>query len=125
MVVSWSCELCGRLFATRDEWSAHAKSHLPDTKLLQDKMQQTQHQQQEKVHLSNQEKLQLLHHHNQNQQILNGHGIATASVSTATEFAGKAEFMFHVRGHFEGKVTDIAAADVLARSLVDNSGLCT
>lgn len=45
MVVSWSCELCGRLFATRDEWSAHAKSHLPDTKLLQDKMQQaTQHQ---------------------------------------------------------------------------------
>ncbi|KAF9810077.1 hypothetical protein SFRURICE_011245 [Spodoptera frugiperda] len=166
MVVSWSCELCGRLFATRDEWSAHAKSHLPDTKLLQDKMQQaTQHQQQEKVHLSNQEKLQLLHHHNQNQQILNGHGIATASVSTATvvneggggggggayfthghthyaperqhthahhlclmcrqEFAGKAEFMFHVRGHFEGKVSDIAAADVLARSLVDNSGLCT
>lgn len=45
MVVSWSCELCGRLFATRDEWSAHAKSHLPDNKLLQDKMQQaTQHQ---------------------------------------------------------------------------------
>lgn len=117
-------------------------------------------QQQEKVHLTNQEKLQLLHHHNQNQQILNGHGIATASVSTATvvnegggayfthghthyaperqhsqahhlclmcrqEFAGKAEFMFHVRGHFEGKVSDIAAADVLARSLVDNSGLCT
>lgn len=118
-------------------------------------------QQQEKVHLTNQEKLQLLHHHNQNQQILNGHGIASASVSTATvvnensggtyfthghthyaperqhtqahhlclmcrqEFAGKAEFMFHVRGHFEGKVSDIAAADVLARSLVDNSGLCT
>lgn len=45
MVVSWSCELCGRLFATRDEWSAHAKSHLPDNKLLQDKMQQaSQHQ---------------------------------------------------------------------------------
>lgn len=121
-------------------------------------------QQQEKLHLTNQEKLQLLHHHNQNQQILNNHGIAT-SVSSATvvneggggggggayfshghthyaperqhthahhlclmcrqEFAGKAEFMFHVRGHFEGKVSDIAAADVLARSLVDNSGLCT
>lgn len=41
------------------------------------------------------------------------------------EFSGKAEFMFHVRGHFETKVSDIAAADVLARSLVDNSGLCT
>ncbi|KOB74398.1 Uncharacterized protein OBRU01_01912 [Operophtera brumata] len=163
MVVSWSCELCGRLFATRDEWSAHAKSHLPDNKLLQDKMQQAtqQHQVQDKVHLSNQEKLQLLHHHNQNQQILNGHIATTSSVSSATvvnegggggyfthghnhytqerqhthahhlclmcrqEFTSKAEFMFHVRGHFEGKVSDIATADVLARSLVDNSGLCT
>lgn len=118
-------------------------------------------QQQEKVHLSNQEKLQLLHHHNQNQQILNGHIATTSSVSSATvvneaggggyfthghnhytqerqhthahhlclmcrqEFTSKAEFMFHVRGHFEGKVSDIATADVLARSLVDNSGLCT
>lgn len=123
-------------------------------------------QQQEKVHLSNQEKLQLLHHHNQNQQILNGHIASTSSVSSATvvneagggggggggyfthghnhytqerqlthphhlclmcrqEFTSKAEFMFHVRGHFEGKVSDIATADVLARSLVDTSGLCT
>lgn len=26
--LSWSCELCGRMFSTRDEWSVHAKSHL-------------------------------------------------------------------------------------------------
>lgn len=26
--LSWSCELCGRMFANRDEWSLHAKSHL-------------------------------------------------------------------------------------------------
>lgn len=26
--LTWSCELCGRMFATRDEWSIHAKSHL-------------------------------------------------------------------------------------------------
>lgn len=26
--LSWTCELCGRMFATRDEWSIHAKSHL-------------------------------------------------------------------------------------------------
>lgn len=26
--LSWSCELCGRMFATREEWSIHAKSHL-------------------------------------------------------------------------------------------------
>lgn len=26
--LTWSCELCGRMFVTRDEWSLHAKSHL-------------------------------------------------------------------------------------------------
>lgn len=26
--LSWTCELCGRMFATRDEWTIHAKSHL-------------------------------------------------------------------------------------------------
>lgn len=26
--LSWTCELCGRMFSTRDEWSIHAKSHL-------------------------------------------------------------------------------------------------
>lgn len=26
--LSWTCEICGRMFATRDEWSLHAKSHL-------------------------------------------------------------------------------------------------
>lgn len=26
--LSWTCELCGRMFGTRDEWSMHAKSHL-------------------------------------------------------------------------------------------------
>lgn len=26
--LSWTCELCGRMFANRDEWSIHAKSHL-------------------------------------------------------------------------------------------------
>lgn len=25
---AWSCELCGRLFASREDWSIHAKSHL-------------------------------------------------------------------------------------------------
>ena len=26
--LSWTCELCGRMFSNRDEWSLHAKSHL-------------------------------------------------------------------------------------------------
>lgn len=26
--LSWTCELCGRMFANREEWSIHAKSHL-------------------------------------------------------------------------------------------------
>lgn len=26
--LSWTCELCGRMFNNRDEWTLHAKSHL-------------------------------------------------------------------------------------------------
>lgn len=26
--LSWTCELCGRMFQTREEWTLHAKSHL-------------------------------------------------------------------------------------------------
>lgn len=26
--MTWSCELCGRMFPTREEWTIHAKSHL-------------------------------------------------------------------------------------------------
>lgn len=26
--LSWTCELCGRMFGNRDEWTMHAKSHL-------------------------------------------------------------------------------------------------
>ncbi|XP_073816155.1 uncharacterized protein isoform X1 [Musca autumnalis] len=26
--LSWTCELCGRMFSNRDEWTLHAKSHL-------------------------------------------------------------------------------------------------
>ncbi|XP_036324755.1 transcription factor SPT20 homolog isoform X4 [Rhagoletis pomonella] len=26
--LSWTCELCGRMFSSRDEWTLHAKSHL-------------------------------------------------------------------------------------------------
>lgn len=107
-----------------------------------------------------QDKLQLLHQHNQGQQaLLNGHSLGLAAgggeqaaayfpagtpygglhhapahahhhghhlcLMCRQEFQGKAEFMFHVRGHFEGKVSDLTAADMLARSLMDNSGLCT
>jgi hypothetical protein len=41
------------------------------------------------------------------------------------DFGDKADFMFHVHSHFEGKPPDL---DLLARScggLVDSSGLCT
>lgn len=44
------------------------------------------------------------------------------------DFASRAELMLHIRNHFvDGKmgVGDLSAADMLARSLMDNSGLCT
>lgn len=25
--LSWSCEICGRMFTTRDEWQNHARNH--------------------------------------------------------------------------------------------------
>ena len=27
-LLSWTCELCGRMFSSREEWTMHAKSHL-------------------------------------------------------------------------------------------------
>lgn len=39
------------------------------------------------------------------------------------EFTSKTELMFHVRSHFEGKPE--LAADLIARSLIDSSGVCT
>lgn len=35
--LSWTCELCGRMFANRDEWSIHAKSHL-EVNLMKSKL---------------------------------------------------------------------------------------
>ena len=121
--VTWSCELCGRVFGTRDEWTAHAKGH------LEEKMMSSVHQQQPPL---------------QNPSQLgtgcpSGMGPAPYFPPHVQPYAGerhfclvcrqdfgnKADFMFHVRSHFEGKPPDL---DLLARScggLVDSSGLCT
>ncbi|PNF40137.1 hypothetical protein B7P43_G09997 [Cryptotermes secundus] len=121
--VTWSCELCGRVFGTRDEWTAHAKGH------LEEKMLSSVHQQQQPL---------------QNPSQL-GTGCPSGMAPTPyfpphvqpyagerhfclvcrQDFGNKADFMFHVRSHFEGKPPDL---DLLARScggLVDSSGLCT
>ncbi|PSN34793.1 hypothetical protein C0J52_06213 [Blattella germanica] len=121
--VTWSCELCGRVFGTRDEWTAHAKGHLDE------KMMSTAHQQQQL----------------QNPSQLGGGCPSNMAPPTPyfpphvqpyagerhfclvcrQDFGNKADFMFHVRSHFEGKPPDL---DLLARScggLVDSSGLCT
>lgn len=122
--VTWSCELCGRVFGTRDEWTAHAKGHLDE------KMMSTAHQQQPPM---------------QNPSQLSAgcpSGMAPPApyfpphvqpyagerhfcLVCRQDFGNKADFMFHVRSHFEGKPPDL---DLLARScggLVDSSGLCT
>lgn len=45
------------------------------------------------------------------------------------EFTSRTEFMIHLRNHFvdnKGIIgVDISAADLLAKTLIDNSGLCT
>lgn len=121
--VTWSCELCGRVFGTRDEWTAHAKGH------LEEKMLSSVHQQQQPLQNPS--------------QLGTGcpSGMAPAPyfpphvqpyagerhfcLVCRQDFGNKADFMFHVRSHFEGKPPDL---DLLARScggLVDSSGLCT
>lgn len=121
--VTWTCELCDRVFGTRDEWTAHAKGH------LEEKMMSSAHQQQPPL---------------QNPSQLGAgcpSGMAPAPyfpphvqpyagehhfcLVCRQDFGNKADFMFHVRSHFEGKPPDL---DLLARScggLVDSSGLCT
>ncbi|GLH13605.1 Uncharacterized protein GBIM_18139 [Gryllus bimaculatus] len=139
--INWTCELCGRIFSTRDEWMSHAKGHLEEKMMGMTSMLPSQQP-------------SVTNH-------LNGSppappacssGAASSVVPTSTayftphmpthvqhygserhfclvcrqDFGNKADFMFHVRSHFEGKPPDL---DLLARScssnLVDSSGLCT
>ncbi|XP_049773375.1 zinc finger E-box-binding homeobox 1 isoform X1 [Schistocerca cancellata] len=131
--ISWSCELCGRMFSTRDDWMAHAKSHLDD------KMISNMHHPQQ--HLSNGNPCSSsvvvptsvpappapyfsphVPHHVQ------PYGASAPErhfcLVCRQDFTNKTDFMFHVRTHFvEGKPPEF---DMLGKSnLVDGSGLCT
>ncbi|EZA61064.1 hypothetical protein DMN91_004722 [Ooceraea biroi] len=113
--VSWACELCGRVLATRDEWTQHARSHLETAPpqhaapYFPGSAPPPQSYASEK----------------------------TFCMVCRTEFTDKAEFMFHIRTHFDphaqaaassGKQSggDAATAELIARgSFVDPSGLCS
>ncbi|XP_012058389.1 PREDICTED: zinc finger protein 90 [Atta cephalotes] len=109
--VSWACELCGRSFATREEWTQHARSHLEGMP--------PQHA----------------------APYFPGPAPPPQSYTPErnfclvcrADFTDKAEFMFHIRSHCEhgqpsgGKQSggDPATAELIARGLVDPSGLCS
>ncbi|XP_058789201.1 zinc finger protein 865-like [Phymastichus coffea] len=120
--VSWACELCGRVLATREEWSQHARSHLEASGPPQhaaayfpSSMPPPQPYSSERHHC----------------------------MMCRTDFTDKTEFLLHVRSHFEphashqqaalaaaaaaasNKHQDPATAELIARGLVDPSGLCS
>ncbi|XP_014208819.1 early growth response protein 1 isoform X2 [Copidosoma floridanum] len=119
--ISWSCELCGRGLATREEWAQHARSHREATGPPQHaaayfpgSVPPPQPYPAERHHC----------------------------MMCRTDFTDKTEFILHVRSHFDphtqqaavaaaaaaaaasGK-QDPATAELIARGLVDPSGLCS
>ncbi|KAJ6637823.1 Zinc finger protein [Pseudolycoriella hygida] len=159
--LSWSCELCGRLFSTREEWSVHAKSHLEEkmngsvtnnqgigtkTEIIDSKDAGALIMQTQGMNNANQQPQQ---HHQQN-NMLSTSGVQASTTNyfqsqssqhivpyntsnycfmCRQDFVSRSEFMGHIRSHFiDGKmgVGDLSAADMLARTLMDNTqGLCT
>ncbi|XP_063976085.1 zinc finger protein 865 isoform X1 [Diachasmimorpha longicaudata] len=112
--VSWTCELCGRVLLTREEWALHAKSHLVESPgppqhaaaYFPGSVPPPQPYASER-HFC---------------------------LMCRTDFTDKAEFMFHVRSHFDVPQSqqgpqhskqDPATAELIARGLVDPSGLCS
>ncbi|XP_008216695.1 myeloid zinc finger 1 isoform X1 [Nasonia vitripennis] len=116
--VSWACELCGRVLATREEWSQHARSHLEASGPPQHaaayfpgSVPPPQPYPAERHHC----------------------------MMCRTDFTDKTEFILHVRSHFEPHAQQAAAAaaaaaavkqdpataELIARGLVDPSGLCS
>ncbi|XP_044743131.1 zinc finger protein 300-like isoform X2 [Chrysoperla carnea] len=103
--VNWTCELCGRIFMNREEWSTHARSHLDSKVLLGQQLCPT------------------VAPCFTPQAVPQYTGERQACFVCRQEFTSKTELMFHVRSHFEGKPE--LAADLIARSLIDSSGVCT
>uniref|UniRef100_A0ABD2WRT0 Uncharacterized protein n=1 Tax=Trichogramma kaykai TaxID=54128 RepID=A0ABD2WRT0_9HYME len=113
--LNWTCELCGRVLATREEWSQHARSHLetcgpPEhaAAYFPASMTSSQPYPSERNHC----------------------------MMCRMDFTDKTEFILHVRSHFgthnvvnssiaTGAKSDLATAELIARGLVDPSGLCS
>ncbi|XP_063243319.1 zinc finger protein 691-like isoform X1 [Bacillus rossius redtenbacheri] len=112
--VTWNCELCGKMFHSREDWTAHAKGHLEDKMMG---MAGVHHQHQHQAAVCAPPAPAYFHQHAQ-PYAAERH----LCLVCRQHFSNKTDFMFHVRSHFEGKAADL---DVLARGCVDASGLCT
>ncbi|KAL6260500.1 hypothetical protein P5V15_008024 [Pogonomyrmex californicus] len=108
--VSWACELCGRSFSTREEWTQHARSHLDATVPPQHAAPYFPGSAPPPQSYASERNFCLM---------------------CRADFTDKAEFMFHIRTHGQpsgGKQSggDAATAELIARgSFVDPSGLCS
>ncbi|XP_066598366.1 uncharacterized protein [Prorops nasuta] len=115
--VSWACELCGRALATREEWMQHARSHLEASAPPQHAAPYFPGSAPPPQPYASERHFCLM---------------------CRTDFTDKAEFMFHVRSHFDSHAqqapsqhsnskqsSDPATAELIARGLVDTSGYYT
>lgn len=144
--VTWSCELCGRICATRDEWSSHAKSHLEEKVLS---ISSVHHSQPSTLV----QQLQTSTDVNSNNTSTSTTVSSPPSTPTTSDnfipqnisntaqiqytgdqqyclvcrhsFNSKADLMFHIRSHFEGKYPDLDQLTRICPSVLDSSRLCT
>ncbi|KAJ8674701.1 hypothetical protein QAD02_010487 [Eretmocerus hayati] len=128
--VSWACELCGRVLATREEWSQHARSHLEASG-----QSLSQHSPYFSGAASQSTPMSAYHP-----------GAAPERqhcMMCRADFSDKTEFILHVRSHFDSAVKPLSNIvgqvqpqshhqqqphhdpEMLARGLVDPSGLCS
>ena len=105
--MTWNCELCGRICMSRDEWTAHARSHLDGEHNFGT--------------TSVSSSLSVL-------TPLSSYQYSGSSPDRQTcvvcrqEFPNKTELILHLRGHFVGK-PELLANHVA--SLTDSSGVCS
>lgn len=120
--ITWTCELCGHVFANRDEWMTHCKGHLEEKMMglrqaghIMDHSKPSSSSANHNLDMLNGGPLcppPYFHQHHQMLPQARGPeppfmGEHHFCLACRQSFNNKADFMFHVRSHFEPKPLDM------------------